>query len=297
MHTLILGAGYSGRYIAGKAQELGSVCGTRRTAEGVAELTSHNLAGCILDDEVSTAVAGQLSRVTHLLVSVPPQRQLPLHDPMLELLRQPLAASAGAQASTLMESLRWIGYLSTIGVYGNHDGDWVDESTPCTSTQLRSKARIAAEEAWQCLGRELSVPVSVLRLSGIYGPGRNAVDDARSGSRRMIVKPGQVFNRIHVQDLARATLAAAQQRYDGILNITDDEPAPPQDVIRYAHALLGTPAPDAQPFATAELSSMARSFYAENKRVCNALSKSALGFRYQYPSYREGLASLMSSEV
>jgi nucleoside-diphosphate-sugar epimerase len=137
--------------------------------------------------------------------------------------------------------------------------------------------------------------VSVLRLSGIYGPGRNAVNDALAGRARMLVKPGQVFNRIHVEDLATATLLAARQGVDDVLNITDDEPAPPQDVIRYAHRLVGKPDPEAQDFATTEITPMARSFYSENKRVHNERSKSVLGMKYRYPTYRQGLDAILKT--
>jgi nucleoside-diphosphate-sugar epimerase len=182
--------------------------------------------------------------------------------------------------------------LSTIGVYGDHDGQWIDEESPCISRQRRSLARHAAELAWQSFGHQFGVPVSILRLSGIYGPGRNAVEDALAGRARMLIKPGQVFNRIHVHDLAQATILAALQRFDGVLNITDDEPAPPQDVICYAHSLLGLSPPEAQDFASAEISPMARSFYSENKRVSNQRSRSLLGLQYRYPNYRAGLKQL-----
>lgn len=287
MHTLILGAGYSGRYIARKAAHSGSVCGTRRSEAGVQELTQLGIPGCVLDQQLDDALLAELARVTHLVVSVAPSRELPLSDPMLDLLRPLVGKAGGAFAS-----LQWIGYLSTIGVYGDHGGDWVDESTPCSSTQARSLARREAEQAWQALASELQVPVSILRLSGIYGPGRNAVADAIKGRAHMLIKPGQYFNRIHVEDLATATMLAAQRCHDGILNITDDLPAPPQDVICHAHELLGKAPPRALPFDTADISPMARSFYSENKRVRNRLGKSVLQFDYRYPDYHAGLQAI-----
>ncbi len=295
MHTLILGAGYSGRHIAVEAARVGTVCGTRRTAAGVAELATLDIPGCILDGAVSDEMLAELSRVTHLVVSVAPQREMPLKDPMLDLLRPLVTAAKGDNAEAdnrLFGSLQWIGYLSTIGVYGDHQGGWVDEQTPCSSTQTRSLARREAELAWQALARELQVPISVLRLSGIYGPGRNAVADAIVGRAHMLIKPGQYFNRIHVADLATATMLAAQRGYDGILNITDDQPAAPQDVIRHAHELVGKPAPQARDFATADISAMARSFYSENKRVRNELGKQVLDFDYRFPDYRAGLGDI-----
>lgn len=295
MHTVILGAGFSGQSIATEAAVLGSVCGTRRSAAGLDELQARGIAGCLADGAVSASLSEQLSRVTHLVVSVAPARDLPLQDPMLELLKPLVSGLPQTGAAVPLGSLKWIGYLSTIGVYGDHEGQWVDEDTPCTSTQVRSLARRQAELAWQSLGRRLGVPVSVLRLSGIYGPGRNAVKDAIAGRARMLIKPGQVFNRIHVQDLATATMSAARLGVDGILNITDDEPAPPQDVIRYAHRLAGKPDPQAYDFATADISPMARSFYSENKRVRNDRSKALLHMNYRFPTYRQGLDAIASS--
>jgi len=192
--------------------------------------------------------------------------------------------------------LEWVGYLSTIGVYGDHAGGWVDETTACTSSQVRSVMRREAEIGWQALATTWQVPLAILRLSGIYGPGRNAVEDAIAGRARMLVKPEQVFNRIHVDDLAAATVRCAKQRYQGVVNITDDLPAPPQDVIRYAHKLVGKPAPEAVDFATADISDMARSFYSENKRVSNKLSKAALGMQYRYPTYESGLDALWAAK-
>ena len=295
MHTVILGAGFSGQHIAAEAAAVGSVCGTRRSAEGLHELRELGIAGCLVDGAASAPLLEELSRVTHLVVSVAPARDLPLQDPMLELLGPLVSALPQAGVAVPLGSLKWIGYLSTIGVYGDHAGQWIDEDTPCTSTQIRSLARREAELAWQALGCKLGVPVSVLRLSGIYGPGRNAVKDAIAGRARMLIKPGQVFNRIHVQDLATATMLAARLGVDGILNITDDEPAPPQDVIRYAHRLTGKPDPQACDFATADISRMARSFYSENKRVRNERSKALLHMSYRFPTYRQGLDAIADS--
>ena len=289
MHTLILGAGFSGMRIAAKAQMLGSVCGTRRGQSGIEELAALNIPGIMVEGsplaqprKPGDEFAAHLAQATHLYISVAPARQPPLDDPMLNLLK-PLTRKQ-------LPRLEWIGYLSTIGVYGDHDGRWVDEQTPCTSHQPRSIVRREAEVAWQSWAESLSLPIALIRLSGIYGPGRNAVVDALAGRARMLIKPGQVFNRIHVEDLATAAIKAGQLRFNGILNITDDLPAPPQDVIRYAHELVGKSAPEAQDFASAEISPMARSFYSENKRVRNSLSKSSLGFDYAYPDYRAGLA-------
>ena len=287
MHTLVLGAGYSGLRIGQLALLQGSVCGTRREQTGLDQLHSWAIPGCLVNGELTQGFRDHLAKTTHLVVSVAPGRQAPLDDPMLSLL-EPLTAAD-------LPALQWIGYLSTIGVYGDHAGEWIDEHTPCTSVQSRSIMRRQAELAWQQRGHELAVPVSILRLSGIYGPGKNAVEDAINGRARMLIKPGQVFNRIHVDDLASATVKAALVMFDGILNITDDLPAAPQDVIRHAHELTGCTPPQAIDFDTAEISDMARSFYSENKRVSNAASKSQLGMQYRYPTYQSALGAIWTS--
>ncbi len=290
MHTLVVGAGFSGYQIALQAANHGSVCGTRRSVDSLVDLRHAGLAACVLDaenteqDELTIAadesLRAQCAKATHLIICSGPDRAAPFNDPVHDFF------SSGAVE---LPALRWLGYLSTIGVYGNHLGGWVDESTACQSTQVRSMMRLQAESCWGVLASKWQVPMVSLRLSGIYGPGRNAIKDALAGRARMLIKPEQVFNRIHVADLARATVAAARLRYSGILNITDDMPAAPQDVVRYAHYLAQIPAPPAVNFADATLSDMARSFYSENKRVSNALSKQALDFEYQYPSYKDGL--------
>lgn len=285
MHTLIIGAGYSGFYIGLLARQMGSVYGTRRTVASLEKLHQAGIGGMVFSEtETSGELLQQIERTTHLVICAAPERQAPLNDSVLRWF---------GSADTRLPSLQWVGYLSTIGVYGNHDGGWVDEETPCVSTQTRSIMRVEAELGWQAQAARWQVPLSILRLSGIYGPGRNAVEDAIAGRARMLIKPGQVFNRIYVADLAAATMKAAEMRHGGILNITDDLPAPPQDVIRHAHELLGKPAPQAIDFATADISDMARSFYSENKRVSNALSKHVLNMKYRYPTYRQGLAAAL----
>lgn len=284
MHTLILGAGYSGKRIARLAMQYGSVTGTRREQTGIDELASIGVQGLQVNGSISDELIAELSKTTHLIVSVAPNREAPLHDPMLSVL-QTLPAAA-------FSHLKWVAYLSTIGVYGDYQGRWVDERSPCLSTQPRSIVRREAEIEWQRFGETLGVPVAVLRLSGIYGPGRNAVRDALLGKARVLIKPHQVFNRIHVDDLANATLLAAKQHFSGILNITDDNPAAPQSVVSYAHALVGKSAPKAMDFFNADITPMARSFYSENKRVLNSASKRILGMRYRYPNYRVALSEI-----
>ena len=287
MHTLIIGAGFSGFQIALLAKQMGSVCGTRRSAESFDELHGAGIDAAVFSEtDVSENALQQMASTTHLVICAGPQRQAPLNDSVLRWF---------GSAAARLPQLQWVGYLSTIGVYGNHDGGWVDENTPCTSIQTRSVMRLEAEQGWQKQAAHWQVPLSILRLSGIYGPGRNAVEDAIAGRARMLIKPDQVFNRIHVEDLATATMQAARIGYAGIVNITDDLPAPPQDVIRHAHELVGKPAPLAVDFETADISDMARSFYSENKRVSNALSKQALNMNYRFPTYREGLAAALNA--
>ena len=195
-----------------------------------------------------------------------------------------------------LSDLAWIGYLSTVGVYGNHNGAWVDEDSATRPASERSLRRLQAEQAWREFRKETGRRVEIFRLSGIYGPGRSVVDNLKAGTARRIVKPGQVFNRIHVDDIARV-LAAAIDKDTGhaVYNVSDDEPAPPEDVVAYAAELLGLPVPPALPFEAAGLNAMAASFWAESKRVRNTRIRSDLGVELLYPTYREGLRALAVS--
>ena len=284
MHTVVIGAGFSGTCIAQRALESGTVTVTKRSLASLQQLAELGMNTCLFDGALHQDLLDALRLATHLVISVPPARDAPLRDPALDAI------------STLskidMPSLQWIGYLSTIGVYGDHAGAWIDETAECRSVQMRSVMRLEVENAWHRFATKLGIPLSVLRLSGIYGPGRNALEDAINGRARMLIKPGQVFNRIHVHDLADATVLAARSLHNGIVNITDDLPAAPQDVVRYAHDLCNREHPQAQDFATADISAMARSFYSENKRVSNAMSKTVLGVQYRYANYKQGLQSL-----
>lgn len=194
-----------------------------------------------------------------------------------------------------MPALQWIGYLSTVGVYGDHRGGWVDEDTPFQPVSQRSRERVEAEQGWMALGEKIGIPVAVLRLSGIYGPGRNAFVNLDNGTARRLIKPSQVFNRIRVEDIAGATLFLAERGLGGIVNVTDDEPAPPQDVVTEAARLMGIAPPPEQAFETAELSPMARSFYGENKRVSNRRLR-ALGYEPRFANYRASLAALWQGQ-
>ncbi len=223
-----------------------------------------------------------LAGSTHLLLSIPPG---PGGDPVLRLHRDVLAA---------LPDLRWIGYLSTTGVYGDRKGEWVDEDSPLLPESPRARRRAEAEAAWLAFGAGIGVPAHVFRLAGIYGPGRSTLDQVRQGRAQRIDRPGQVFSRIHVEDIATVLEASIRRPAPGgrIYNVCDDEPAAPADVVAEACRLLGMPLPPLIPFDTANLSDMGRSFWADNRRVRNDRIKRDLGVRLLYPSYREGLAAL-----
>jgi nucleoside-diphosphate-sugar epimerase len=191
--------------------------------------------------------------------------------------------------------LQWVGYLSTVGVYGDHQGGWVDEDTALTPATARGLARVAAEAAWQAVP---GLAPHIFRLAGIYGPGRGPFEKVRDGSARRIIKPGQVFSRIHVDDIAQVLAASIARPDPGrVYNVCDDDPAPPQDVLSHAAQLLGLPEPPAVPYDGAAMSPMARSFYAESKRVRNDRIKDELGVRLIHPDYRTGLAALLAAET
>lgn len=224
-----------------------------------------------------------LDAATHVLVSAAPGQD---GDPVLVDLRDEIAERAGR--------FQWVGYLSTTGVYGDHDGDWVDEETPLNPATARGQARVEAEAAWAAIP---GLPLHIFRLAGIYGPGRGPFAKVREGTARRIIKPGQVFSRTHVDDIAQVLLASMDRpNPGGIYNVCDDDPAPPEDVIEEAARLLGLPIPEAEDFDTAEMSPMARSFYSESKKVRNDRIKTELGVVLRYPDYRVGLRALLESE-
>jgi len=282
---LIFGAGFSALACAqASAGKYERMHGTTRSPLKFGRLRQAGVEPLIFDGRLTAELEHAVAAASHVLVSIAPG---PTGDPVLSLLKDALLAAS---------KLEWVCYLSTIGVYGNHDGGWVDEETPPRPVSPRSVERVAAEEAWTALARRKRIPVAIFRLSGIYGPGRNAFVNLEEGSARRLVKPGQVFNRIHRDDIATAFVAAAERKAGGVFNITDDEPAPPQDVIEHAARLMGVEPPPEQDFATAELTPMARRFYGENKRVSNAKSKGALGMTYDYANYRTALERMWSEE-
>jgi len=284
MNLLILGLGYSARAFALEARGLfPSIVVTARSPEKVARLRGEGWSALPFDGEsASPELETAISGASHVLVSAPPGER---GDPALRVLRAALAASP---------ALKRVMYLSTIGVYGDHDGQWVDEESPLQPVSPRARQRLAAEEAWQAFARQKACDLGIFRLSGIYGPGRSAIDNLRAGTARRIIKPGQMFNRIHVADIAGALVAASHHEGPlGTFNLTDHEPAPPQDVVEFAALLLGLPVPPDIRFEAAELSEMGRSFYGENKCVANGLIRSTLRYRFRCPTYREGLRACL----
>ncbi|MCW5707124.1 SDR family oxidoreductase [Shinella sp.] len=281
-HLLILGAGFSGKAIGQTFRAAGfSVSGTTRSAEKAEGLRALGIAPILYDGgPIPEALAADMARATHVVQSIAPGKE-----------GDPLFRADMPSISTLMPKLAWAGYLSTVGVYGDHKGGWVDEDTALNPVSARSIERVEAENRWLDFGRASGLPVAVLRLAGIYGPGRNALRNMEEGTARRLVKKDQVFNRIRVEDIGRSALFLAQKSLGGLWNITDNEPGPPQDVVAEAARLMGLPVPPDIPFETAELSPMARSFYAENKRVSNAKLRAA-GFELRFPDYRQSLAEL-----
>lgn len=283
---LILGHGYTTRAVA--AAGGGLFAHMRATTRSGEKHVSHAGEGMVepvlYDPAGATQVpAAALDGVTHILVSAPPSAD---GDPMLAGMGDVIAA---------MPDLAWIGYLSTTGVYGDHGGAWVDEETPPTPRPGRSAWRLEAENAWQSLAAARGTDAAIFRLSGIYGPGRNAFVSLEAGTARRIDKPGQVFSRIHRDDIARAVIRAMEIGASGIFNLADHEPAPPQDVIEYACGLSGHDLPPVIRFEEAELSPMARSFYEENKRVSNRKAVEQLGFDPAFPDYRAGLDAMWAN--
>ncbi|GAB2207413.1 SDR family oxidoreductase [Roseibium sp. ROS1] len=284
MRLFIFGTGFSSKaFVEEVRDQFDWIGGTTRSSDKMEALRTLGVEPFLFDgSSQGDGVAEALKQATHILVSIAPNEA---GDPVLNQYANEIA---GAKP-------RWIGYLSTVGVYGNHDGAWVDEDTPLNPVSKRSVQRVAAEEAWLAFAEQNDLPVQIFRLSGIYGPGRNAFENFRKGTARRLVKPGQVFNRIHVADIAGALKAAMAKPSTRVFNVTDDEPAPPQDVVAFAAELLGVEAPPEIPFETADLTPMARSFYGENKRVSNQRLKDELGFTFRYPDYRVALKALLET--
>ena len=283
---LVLGGGFSGSRLArtAAAQGIGGVISHRRPADAQAPPPGWQT---VAFDSASGVIpaAAALTGITHIVSTIAPEADG--SDPVVRCL------------GPLLQALQpvWVGYLSTTGVYGDSGGAWVDESSPCQPGAQRSQARLACEQAWQALG----LPLQIFRLPAIYGPGRNPFADLRAGRSRLLHRPGQVFCRVHVDDICGALLhclALPAEAWAPVVNISDDVPCPASEQLGYAAHLLGCPLPPLQRYSDAAptMSAMARSFWAENRRVSNALLCQQLGYRLRYPSYREGLRACLEEE-
>lgn len=285
MTIFFFGMGYSARATARWFRKLVDadtrISGTTRSRSKVEELSAEGIRVHAFDGVAPGHMLGtDLAGASHIVMSIPPDRN---GDPVFAHHKADLDTS---------EKLEWLCYFSTVGVYGDMNGAWIDESAECAPDNERSKRRVEAENAWRDYAKARGVPLMILRLAGIYGPGRSSLEKLREGTARRIIKPGQVFNRIHVEDIGRITAMAAEQKLEGTFNLADDEPAPPQDLVTFGAELLGMEPPPPVDFDDAELSEMARSFYLDNKRCSNAAIKKVLDTELTYPTYREGLQAV-----
>ena len=282
MKMLVFGHGYSAGFLTPLLRARGwQVLGTtrnnpRRVASAGAEP--------VLWPGEEERLRSEIAAADAILVSAAPG---PQGDPVLAAFQDDLARARP----------QWLGYLSTTGVYGDRDGGWVTEDSPLDATGPRGQARIRAESDWRALADRAGLPLHIFRLAGIYGPGRGPFEKVRNGTARRIIKPGQVFSRIHAQDIAQVLLASIDRPAPGrAYNLCDDDPAPPQDVLAHAAALLDLPPPPQVAFEDAEMTPMARSFYEDNKRVSNRRIKEELGVTLLYPDYRSGLDAILATE-
>ena len=281
MKVFFFGLGYCARRLIQREPWI-EASGTARTAEAVAALRREGVEAWRFDGvEAEPGLEAALGQAEAIVVSIPPREGV---GAALERFAGAIAAAPG---------LRRIVYYSTIGVYGDHGGAWVDETGATRTRTARGLARLEDEARWTAAARARGAEADILRLAGIYGPGRNGLVNLRERQARRIVKPGQVFNRAHVDDIAEISRLVLTRSLKGqIWNVADDEPAPPQEVVAYAAGLLGLEPPPEEPFDEARLSPMAREFYADNKRISIAKAKALLGFAPAYPTYREGLRAL-----
>lgn len=277
---LSFGHGYSASALTQLLTDDWHIIGTTRSEEKAAQLMAARTEPRIWPGADMTSA---LNAATHLLISAGPNDK---GDPVLAEFHDEIIARR--------DQFEWVGYLSTTGVYGDHQGGWVDESTPLSPSTKRGQLRVDAENAWQ----SLALPLHIFRLAGIYGPGRGPFEKVRNGTARRIIKQGQVFSRIHVDDIAQVLAASIAQPNPGaIYNLCDNDPAPPENVIEHAAKLLGLPTPLSVDYETADMTPMARSFYAESKKVRNDRIKTELGVTLRYPTYKTGLAALLAAET
>ena len=286
MNLFVFGLGYTAlQFVHLYGHRFTSVGGTVRSVKKAKTLEAAGIQACRFDGkDFDPAILQHLEQSEALLISAAPAEG---QDPTLEQFSEVIAAAP---------RLRWVGYLSTVGVYGDAGGAWVDETTPPNPATARARQRIAAERQWLELGAGAPFAVQIFRLAGIYGPGRNALVKVADGTAKRIIKPGQVFNRIHTDDIAQVLMASiGRPSRNALYNVADDEPGPPQDVIAYAAELLGREPPPEIPFEEADQTPMARAFYEDNKRVRNARIKSELGVTLCYPTFRDGLRALLQA--
>lgn len=281
MNVFFFGMGYSSLASARALRQMIDpampIAGTTRSGDaGDTGFKFHSFDGAHL----GPTLEADLLAATHVVQSIPPDEN---GDAVLNLYKPTLDRAP---------NLEWLCYYSTVGVYGDFGGAWIDETATTNPINTRSRFRVEVENQWRAYAASRGVPLLILRIAGIYGPGRSTFDKLRDGTARRIVKPGQVFNRIHVEDIGRITALAAESRLAGTFNLADNEPAPPQDLVTHAAGLMGVAPPPETPFETAEMSAMARSFYSDNKRVSNRAIRDALGIELLYPTYREGLAAI-----
>lgn len=277
---LIIGLGFSGQAIAHTTSM--SVLGLNRRGQGGDIATRALDLLAFNHDEQLLSLTDEIKSTTHLVMSIAPNETGDL-----------LLSIGAAKISALLPHLKWIGYLSTVGVYGDNHGSWVDEMSPLAATSKRGVQRILAERQWQQYAFIRKVPLAIFRLAGIYGPGRSTLEKLKQGKARVVEKPGQVFNRIHVTDIANIVSQMADQNMSGIYNMCDDLPAPPHEVTEFAADLLGMQPPPRQLYSQADMSPMARSFYDDNKRISNLKVKQALDYHFVYPTYMQGLKGLL----
>ncbi|MAI57798.1 MAG: NAD(P)-dependent oxidoreductase [Rhodobacteraceae bacterium] len=281
-HLLSFGHGYTAQALAKYLLPKGwKITGTTRDPSKLERLRETGISALHWGDQ---NLEKALETASAMLISASPNEE-----------GDPTYLRFGRAIRQRTDYLRWIGYLSTSGVYGDFGGNWVDEDTQPAPSTKRGKMRLLAENQWKSLE---NLPLHIFRLAGIYGPGRGPFSKIRAGTAKRVVKDRQVFSRIHVEDIVQILVASLRKPKPGqIYNLCDDNPAPPQDVIAYSAELLGLPLPPLVNFEDAELSEMARSFYAENKRIKNNRIKTELGICLKYPNYRQGLKDLLTREA
>ncbi len=281
MKLFAFGLGYVARRVLARLPGV-EASGATRDPETARAWRRDGVAAWAVDDRsAQPALEAALRGADTLLVSAPPDEN---GDPALQRFGAAIAAAP---------ALARVVHLSSVGVYGDRGGAWVDESSAPSPGSPRARRRLAAEGDWRAFGQARGASVDILRLAGIYGPGRNALEKLQRGEARRIVKPGQVFNRIHVDDVAAVAVRLVEAGGPGGLwNVADEEPAPPEDVIAFAAELIGVAAPPEEDFAFARLTPMARSFYDDNRRVDVGKLRRELGYRWLYPTYRDGLRAL-----